>query len=972
MTSLRSSASPARALRAGAVTATAAALVLGSLAPGAAAAPPRPADPAAPRPEVAAGSARAAAARAGKVRVAVTTRPGADAGAVVAAARGHGAELHTELPQLHAFSIEVPAQAYEQVTAALARRPDVSRVSLVATRTPGLVPDDTKYAAEQAAYFDEIDAPEAFDVTHGSSAVTIAVIDSGVDLSHPDLAGKIAGAYSAATNNSTVTDTNGHGTFVAGVAAAATNNGAGIAGAGYDSRLLAVKVADGSGGITTDLEAEGIVWAADNGADVINISLGGPADPLEADAVAYARTKGALVVASAGNDNTATKSYPGALPGVLAVGATTGGSRASFSNYGSWVDVGAPGVDIHSTTPLDGSTIWSTTSGYAGGNGTSFSAPLVAGQAALLRALHPAASADTIAATIGMTADTTNYGFVRGRVNFRNSVSAPTLTAPAAGEVGGHVTVTAESTAPSVRFAIDGGPEVTVPVVGGVATTTLETYGLSGARTVTATDCYANGCGLGTDTVTVTVANGAPTITGPAPDTSVEEASFQATATTPDSAGGVRFYVDDTSAGFDGSAPYEATIGASALADGAHLLTAARCNAAGTVCDAANPSAAVPFTVGALHPALTTISPGRFSPNADGRLDTTTVTYTVDVPQQVSVSVVNSSGGTVRGPIDLGEKTAGTHTWVWDGKSTGGTVVPDGTYRVELVTSAPDGKTGAASRTVVVDRTAPVMSGVSAPTAFYPVRDGYKDTMTASVNLNEGASLSLKVYNSAGTRIRTVTGGSFAAGKASIVWDGKTASGSIAPAGTYKYEFVATDAASNTRTTSRYSVTVSAKKLVLKYAEKTVTPLASDFFDFTGRCSAVTAGPSTWTNSVRYLSNRWCTGTDEESYVETDHQLVLPSAIKYGNVRVGVTGRAYTGRGVSGSQARLTYLDKNQDLTSYADTALGSAYGLRWGPSASSSTLLDGRTVRWFTWTAFGHHYEIRSYTVKWGYYVLA
>ncbi len=138
---------------------------------------------------------------------------------------------------------------------------------------------------------------------HGSADVKIAIVDSGVDTTHPDLAGKIAGQYNAVDGSPDVTDTMGHGTFVAGVAAAATNNGTGVSGAGFDSSVLAVKVADANGNIDDDALAAGILWAADNGANIINLSLVSPVlTDLVRDALDHAAAKGVLVVAAAGND----------------------------------------------------------------------------------------------------------------------------------------------------------------------------------------------------------------------------------------------------------------------------------------------------------------------------------------------------------------------------------------------------------------------------------------------------------------------------------------------------------------------------------------------------------------------------------------------------------------------------------------------------------------------------------------------
>lgn len=912
----------------------------------------------------------------GTVRLAVTFAPGADADAVLATVRGDGAKVARRIPQLRVVSVEVPALAATRIATALAHRPGVTDVSPVQAREYAYVPDDTAYATSQP-YLATVNAPAAWDVSKGDAGTLIAIVDSGVDVAHPDLAGKVAASHNAVTGTTNVTDTLGHGTFAAGVAAATTDNALGVAGAGFDSRLLAVKVADAQGEIATDDEAAGIVWAADNGADVINVSLSGSTtDATEQAAVAYAIGEGALVVASAGNDGVSAQSYPAAYSGVVAVGATTGTSRASFSNYGSWVDLGAPGVNIRSTAPTAGSTMFSAS--YDTADGTSFSAPLVAGAAALLRSANPALGQAAVAAAL-TDGTTGSYGFAHGRIDFAAAlaqlapVTVPALTAPAdAATVAGDVTVSATSTADRARFTLSNGPSAFADVVEGVATTTLETFGVAGAQTVTAADCGAVECATGTDSVAVTVDNGVPTITGPASGSVVSTASFTATATTPGDAGAVRFLVDGANGPLDAAAPFSVSIGTSALSEGAHSLTAVVCNAAGTRCDTANPSAAVPFTVQALHPAITSIAPNPFSPNGDGLLDAAVVTYTLDTTQTVVLRIKSSSGTVVRGPGTLGTFGAGTRTWGWNGKRGDGTVAPNGTYTVEILTSS-GALEGAASRTVRLDTVAPGMATVSGSgTTFYPYRDGHKDTFAPAVTIGETGRLVLGVYNPAGAKVRTIDGGSKAPGRHSIVWNGRRSDGSALPAGTYRYAFTVTDAARNSRTTGRYTVYVSAKKLTARLGTRTLSPYNSTTSVFEGSCSFLgTPAKPEWTGSIAYLSDYDCTNPNDATsdVALTEHRFTLPAALKYGTVRIGAVGE----RRLAGydDTAVLIYLDPAGGLTGW-DATLGAAYGTYWGPSVGSANLLSGRALTWTAATAGGSWYNIRSFQLKWVYYVLA
>jgi thermitase len=235
-------------------------------------------------------------------------------------------------------------------------------------------PDDPGFVNQWGMV--KIQAPQAWEVTTGSPGINIAILDTGVDLDHPDLANKIISNINF-SSSATVDDVYGHGTHVAGIAAAMTNNGIGVAGLGYSSTIMNVKVLDDYGSGTYSGVASGIIWAVDNGAEVINMSLGGssPSSTLE-DAVNYAWNNGVVVVASAGNGASTTPAYPAYYTNCIAVGATDANDvLASWSNYGNWVDVAAPGVSIYST-------LKNNSYGYMGG--TSMASPYVAGLAALV------------------------------------------------------------------------------------------------------------------------------------------------------------------------------------------------------------------------------------------------------------------------------------------------------------------------------------------------------------------------------------------------------------------------------------------------------------------------------------------------------------------------------------------------------------------------------------------------------------
>jgi subtilisin family serine protease len=228
---------------------------------------------------------------------------------------------------------------------------------------------------------------------------TVAVVDTGVDASHDDLAGAVLpGADFVTGSGDGRFDGHGHGTHVAGIVGALTNNGVGVASLAPGTKVLPVRVLDSSGsGYDSDV-ASGIVYAVDHGARVVNLSLGGPASGPTATAVRYATDHDVLVVAAAGNARQSGNpvSYPAAYPDVTAVAASDSADRtATFSNTGPYVDVTAPGVGIVSTYPAGR---------YASLSGTSMATPVVAAAAAVVRAARPDLTARQVAALLEATA----------------------------------------------------------------------------------------------------------------------------------------------------------------------------------------------------------------------------------------------------------------------------------------------------------------------------------------------------------------------------------------------------------------------------------------------------------------------------------------------------------------------------------------------------------------------------------------
>ena len=310
-------------------------------------------------------------------------------------------------------------------------------------------PDDSYFGLQWG--LTKIGAAQAWEVTMGSPGINIAILDTGVDLDHPDLADKLMSNVNF-SNSGTADDVYGHGTHVAGIAAAITNNGMGVAGLGYGSTIMNVKVLSDMGAGAYSWVASGIVWAADNGADVINMSLGGPSESstLE-DALTYALSKGVVVVAAAGNNGDTTPMYPAYYTNCIAVAATDANdARASFSNYGDWVDVAAPGLSIYSTLK---------NSSYGYMSGTSMAAPHVAGLAALVFTTVSDTNSDgklndEVRSRIETTCDDVGVsGIGYGRVNAAQAVGSEPLPP---GSITGQVTDAEDGSAISGAEVTDG------------------------------------------------------------------------------------------------------------------------------------------------------------------------------------------------------------------------------------------------------------------------------------------------------------------------------------------------------------------------------------------------------------------------------------------------------------------------------------------------------------------------------------
>ncbi|MEM7342837.1 MAG: S8 family peptidase [Chloroflexota bacterium] len=292
-------------------------------------------------------------------------------------------------------------------------------------------PNDTWYSFQWALDHTndaDIDAPEAWSYNTGGDEIIIAILDTGIDLDHPDLQANIVNGATFIPGTSTPDDDHGHGTHVAGIAAAIGNNNLGIAGVSWRAKLMPVKVLSASGSGSDSTVSQGIEYAVNNGAHIINMSLGAaytsyPCSGFDtiSNAINYAKSQGVLVVAAAGNESVGKVSCPSAYDEVISVSSTTSSnSLSSFSNYGPRVDVSAPGSSIYST--LRGG-------GYGYQSGTSMATPYVAGLAALILSFETTLNADQVRNILETTVDDLGtvgwdqlYG--HGRINAQKAIES--------------------------------------------------------------------------------------------------------------------------------------------------------------------------------------------------------------------------------------------------------------------------------------------------------------------------------------------------------------------------------------------------------------------------------------------------------------------------------------------------------------------------------------------------------------------
>jgi thermitase len=336
---------------------------------------------------------------------------------------------------LDVHEVDVPARAEEAVARALSRNPNIQFAEPDYLLEPVGTVNDPGYGSQW--HLPKMQAPSAWAYGDGNG-VTVAILDTGVYANHVDLTGQVLSGWNTVSNSGDTSDIHGHGTWVAGTVAATTNNAVGVASTAPGAKILPVRISDRTDGAAYSSDAaEGIRWAVDQGARVANLSYGFGGNSTVSYAASYMMSMGGVVVVAAGNQS----SDPGYAqdPYLFVAAATDSGDRkASYSNYGSFVDIAAPGSAIYTT---------SRSGGYSSVNGTSFASPNAAAVAALVMAANPGLSAtDVLSIMEDSAADLGSAGwdpyFGHGRVDALAAVQlaagsgATTDTTPPNAEIG--------------------------------------------------------------------------------------------------------------------------------------------------------------------------------------------------------------------------------------------------------------------------------------------------------------------------------------------------------------------------------------------------------------------------------------------------------------------------------------------------------------------------------------------------------
>lgn len=534
----------------------------------------------------------------GRVLVKFRSNIGLDhARQIVASLGAREADL---LPQIDVLVLDLPEQADEAAFAnALQHRPEVEFAELDRINLPAdITPSDPWYPNEW--HLTKIAAPAAWNSTTGSQSIVIAILDTGVDSSHPDLQNQVVPGWNVYNNNSDTSDVGSHGTGVAGTAGASSNNGIGIASACWACKIMPIRVSDINGYASDSSIANGLTWAADHGARVANVSYSVSSSSTVTTGAKYFQGKGGIVTVSAGNNGSFISSQDN--PYILTVTASNVYDQLyAWSNTGNNLDLSAPG-QVYTTIPG---------ASYTNAAGTSFSAPIVAGVAALVMSANPTLSPAQVQDVLKKSADDlgspgwdSSYGW--GRVNASRAISlatgsqqvdisppaisflSPVNGATVSGSVSVGVSASDDKGVTSVAVTIDGG--LMTSFVAAPYAFSWDTFAVSDGThllSATATDAAGNSA---TSTISINVRNSsdntAPSISVTSPS---DGAKVSGTVTVSVNAADntkvvrVELYVDNVLQSSSTSAPFDTKWNTRKTKAGAHSVQCKAYDSAGNV-----------------------------------------------------------------------------------------------------------------------------------------------------------------------------------------------------------------------------------------------------------------------------------------------------------------------------------------------------------------------------------------------------
>lgn len=395
----------------------------------------------------------------------------------------HKASSKGKLHQLRTHIINVPANAEQAIVKALSNNPNIEFAEVDLLVNPSeIIANDTYY--NNAWHLNTMKLPTAWETAKGNGVV-VAILDTGVNSNHTDLSANMVAGWNSVSRNNDTSDIYGHGTKVAGVVAAISDNNNGVTSIAWHASIMPIRITNDSSGYAywSDI-ANGLTWAADNGADIANISYQVTTSSSVTNAAQYMRNKGGLVVASAGNGGADLNCTDN--PSIITVSATdSADNKASWSDYGNCIDVAAPGSGIWTTTK---------SGGYGAVSGTSFASPATAATLALIKSANLNLSNDELENILESSADKSKNGGVFNSYYGHGRIDAAAAVAMVVN------TPTLDQQAPTVA--------ITSPTENSVQTGTFNiTANAQDNMAVSSVSLYANGVLIGTDTVAPFSAN---------------------------------------------------------------------------------------------------------------------------------------------------------------------------------------------------------------------------------------------------------------------------------------------------------------------------------------------------------------------------------------------------------------------------------------------------------------------------------